>query len=618
MELRTARKVLWVVVSFIIVVILSANPSSLYSADSKKLILLSFDGGMNDLLHEYLDDFPKGRGFSRILKEGIIAKDGMEVSLPSLTATSHVSIITGVEPARHGIVSNNFHIATDPISQATNGFSAKIDSSVKTLWEKVRAQGKKVGVISYPALDNTDERRSADWSVNFSKTRGASSIREFKQTHFTPYTEPFPKGVKSYSTPKVTTLILSPQDEKTINPPVFDHISPRTRRTVQHVFTVIAIDSQNDDQQNYDSLLIDNDSNLKNGYLGLVNETHAWIALSFRSSDALMGSWGKLLSLSPSLTSVQFYVGSISKTVAFPKSFQKLIDEKLGFWPGPPDRKYVNAGFTKEDILTQAIRFSEYLKELTLLGAQTQEWDLLISYQPILDELEHQFLMKDPKQKDYSQQKSESFMKIIREGYLQANKVVDELMTQFKTNLVIISDHGMAPLHRIYYPNRVLALRGYIESSGLTDPDSEQKKYFARAFSSGGLSHVYINLIGRNPNGIVAPGKYEQMRQELIKVFEDEEAIAKVYTREATSELGLNHPNSGDIILVAKPGYHLTDLLNTGASLELATFYGQHGYHPSLPSMKALYAAWGPNIKPKKVTSISYKEIFPLALELLN
>src|SRR3989338_6622914 len=160
------KGVLLIVVIFL--TILSDSPRYVQGGNSTKVIVMSFDGCANQLIQKYLREDFKNKGFGRIEKEGILSP--MHVSLPSLTATSHISIITGASPGQHGIVSNNFHAVTDSILKSTNGFSAPLDPQTPALWEIAKAQGKRVGVMTYPGVDGTDERRTADWGLVYTES----------------------------------------------------------------------------------------------------------------------------------------------------------------------------------------------------------------------------------------------------------------------------------------------------------------------------------------------------------------------------------------------------------------------------------------------------------------
>ncbi|MBI3018917.1 MAG: alkaline phosphatase family protein [Deltaproteobacteria bacterium] len=609
----------FLIVVVLFLTIISDSPTFLQSANSTQVIVMSFDGCANQLMQKYLDTDFKNKGFGRIEKEGILK--AMQVSLPSLTATSHISIITGSAPDQHGIVSNNFHKVTDSILKSTNGFTAEIDPQTPALWETAKAQGKRVGVITYPGLDGTTERRTADWGLIYTNSEHPPFIQVFTKANFQDYAGALPQDIRSYSTPLATTLTLLENKTlaKTDSSLAHHHGNGKNENDtekVKRLFKILAIDSTNDQDKNYDTLIFDEDSDLKNGTTGSASLDQPWAGLGFRSNGVLKGSWCKLLSFEPDLSRIELYVGSLNVTRAYPESFQDLIAEKAGFWPGDPDRK--NPNISDEMILEQALRFSRYLTKVTLLAARTQKWDLLLAYQPILDELGHQFYMAHPKQKDYSTEKSKKYLEIIRQGYLEVNKAVDQMMNELPdTNFIIVSDHGMEPLHTVYYPNRVLAKKGYLPFLTQNEgPDTT--KIRVRSFSSGGVGHVYINLKGREPDGIVSKEDFQRLRQEVVALFKKEPAIAQVWTKEEAEKGGLNHPNSGDIILVGEPGFHLNDDIKTGEPTEPASFYGQHGYDPSLDSMKAIFAAWGHHIAHESPREISYKEVLPFTLNLLK
>src|SRR5688572_32212742 len=69
----------------------------------KHVVLVSIDG----LAASYLDDPRAELPTLRMLaKRGAVAK-GMITSFPSVTWPSHTSLVTGVQPARHGVIGNS-------------------------------------------------------------------------------------------------------------------------------------------------------------------------------------------------------------------------------------------------------------------------------------------------------------------------------------------------------------------------------------------------------------------------------------------------------------------------------------------------------------------------------
>lgn len=612
------------------------TPSRGISSPPSKVILISFDGGSNELLHRFESDLPKGTGFQRIQSEGVLSQQGLEVTFPSLTAPSHISLVTGVPAGRHGIVSNQFHIPGDPIEKSVNGFTYPMEPGVKTVWEIVREQGKKVGGIAYPALDQLSPERSADWGISYTKHLSPGYLFTASKKDFKEYRGSLGHETKSYSPPLYTPFSLNENletESKYSNLFLDTHFGEDFREepsgsAKKHPFYLVAIDSTNDQKVNYDALLIDDDLDPKD-FQGKVDRGQTWLGVRFsRESHAwrsgnLAGSWCKLLSLSPDLTDVQFYVGAVHSTKAYPDLYARQIAQEIGFWPGAPDRGNLGKGVTPEMIVEQSLRLADYLLKATLIGMRLMPWDLILTYQPMLDELEHQFLMIDPSQKDFSEQTSQKYMGYIKQGYLKANEIIEALLAHSRDSghLVVVSDHGMAPLHHLYYPNRVLANRGYIEVDG-GNPEGGKKTFIARAFSSGGISHLYVNLKDRESGGTVRQKDYELIRQELVSIFSEESqkpAVQKVLKREEAETIGLNHPHAGDVILIGNPGYHFTDALAPGNFLEPASFYGQHGYDPTLPVMKGIFAAFGPNLRNDFIQEqMTYKEIPALVQKLLR
>src|SRR5215813_12410541 len=92
------------VVSLISSILLSI--AALSAADGppvRHVVLVSVDGLAASYLDDPRADMPTLR---QLAKAGATAK-GMITSFPSVTWPSHTSLITGVQPARHGVIGNS-------------------------------------------------------------------------------------------------------------------------------------------------------------------------------------------------------------------------------------------------------------------------------------------------------------------------------------------------------------------------------------------------------------------------------------------------------------------------------------------------------------------------------
>jgi predicted AlkP superfamily pyrophosphatase or phosphodiesterase len=124
-------------------------------------VLVSIDG----LAASYLDD-PRAEmpTLRKLAKAGASAK-GMITSFPSVTWPSHTSLITGVQPAKHGVIGNSVWSRTldraltyigDP--ELTKAEAIK----VPTLYDVAHKAGLKCGSVIWPCCNAAD---SLNWVI---------------------------------------------------------------------------------------------------------------------------------------------------------------------------------------------------------------------------------------------------------------------------------------------------------------------------------------------------------------------------------------------------------------------------------------------------------------------
>ena len=110
------------------------------------VIVISIDGFRPAM---YLDSAREGVVLPNLqaLRAAGSAADGVQVSHPSLTYTSHTSLATGVAPARHGIVSNT---RFDPPAGSPRWYYEVNAMKVPAIWDRAKAHGLKTAVASWP------------------------------------------------------------------------------------------------------------------------------------------------------------------------------------------------------------------------------------------------------------------------------------------------------------------------------------------------------------------------------------------------------------------------------------------------------------------------------------
>lgn len=154
-----------------------ASPQFL-AAQAKHVVLISVDGLMPKAYTHPVED---GRYVPNLLamkREGC-ASPGVLGVFPTVTYPSHTSMVTGHNPATHGIVSNE---RFDPFDRTNGGWFWYSDLlKVPTLWDIVRQNKGTTAAVSWPvtvgaAIDyNIPEYRSIRVQDDVSLLRGLST-----------------------------------------------------------------------------------------------------------------------------------------------------------------------------------------------------------------------------------------------------------------------------------------------------------------------------------------------------------------------------------------------------------------------------------------------------------
>jgi predicted AlkP superfamily pyrophosphatase or phosphodiesterase len=118
------------------------TPSAAQPPGARHVILVTIDGFRPDY---YLDTTWHAYTLQSLVREGVHA-NGVNSVFPSITYPSHTTIVTGVQPATHGVYYN------DVFDPATHGKIYWNDSSIHapTLWGAVTAAGMRADALLWP------------------------------------------------------------------------------------------------------------------------------------------------------------------------------------------------------------------------------------------------------------------------------------------------------------------------------------------------------------------------------------------------------------------------------------------------------------------------------------
>jgi predicted AlkP superfamily pyrophosphatase or phosphodiesterase len=571
----------------------STAPAADAAAHPSKVILLSLDGaGAATLQQLHKEGALTAGGFARFYKEGQVA-DRMVPVNPTLTAVNHISLATGYPAAQTGIVSNRFHAAGAPFLETVSGFTAPI--ATETLWEAFDRQGKRVGVVTWPGVDATVRRRTADWGLIWpSEPLRSSALISLDRTAWSRLQgNPLAKGLESRSPIQRALAVVGKEGQ------------------YGREFELAAVDRSDDGKVNYDAIS------------PLVPGEHAylrpgdWARIPCQNPEpnrriATTFCWVKLLSLDPDLGSARVYFNALYENQGYPVTLGMSLAERDLLWPGPPDDHYLEESWQGRpgiDLTTwseQSERFVSFFGSALRVAAGRADWDLILGYIPSIDEAGHELLLTDPAQPGYSAERRDAFAAARKKVWQSVDRELASLLRSVNletTTVVVVSDHGMAPVHTKVDPNVLLRDKGWLTAGADGKPAAGTRVYSALA---GAIAHIYVDPAAPDRDRLINNVKSAFSGWKEGK----SRPIARVLTRREAAAFDLDHPNSGDLVLFAADGYTFdAGGLKSGKALAPTGAYGMHGYPNTDPRMASIYLAIGGGLAPGSAGTVRATDV---------
>ncbi len=584
---------------------------------SGRVILISLDGASAiELRSRYQAGELRGGGFSRFFEEGQVAESLRPVD-PTLTAVNHISLATGFPPAATGIVSNNFRLAGSRWGDRVSGFSAPI--AAETLWEAAQRQGKRAGAWTFPGADDAGPRRRGDWGLTYvGRALHGSAMVSLSRPSFQAV-EPAGESGLAALPPHFGPLRVA-QVELPGDAPGAENDGGRALR-------LIALDRSDDGEENFHELWVGSLAP-KMGSLSRLTPGGWGRVVASEAKFGPTASWLKLLDLPTDLARVRLYVGAEHANQAYPPEFATEFAERGLIWPGPPDDDSLEAawaGSSGIDLATwteQATRFGDFFLDGLTFAAGRPDWDLLLGYVPTIDEAGHQLLLEEQRQPGYTPERKIAFAAARREVWQAVDRGLARLLAAVDlrtTTVMIVSDHGMIPVFARIDPNALLKDAGFatIGPDGRVDPVLSR----ALAISSGGVSHIYLapSLPSLERATLLADlvGRFSRFE------VNGERGIDKVLSHAQLGPLGLDHPNSGDLVLFSRPGFTFAERpLPGGATSGPTDVYGMHGHLYARGSgnrrLAGIYLALGRGVEKRKIGEVKNTDVAPRAAAYLG
>lgn len=622
----------------------------------RKLILIGDDGAIPELVTEFKTELPNLR---KLINKGIFLK--VNPVVPTVTPTNWHTITTGCYVRTHKINGFSYHLPGEAYDKSYPTFNTNLLKKVETIWESAERANKRNIIINYPTafpirVKNSivvggDGLISENWNLlhpQLYKTESAKGEKginiQFRRAKNRPN---IPSSRKE---PLEATISLRSELETSWSEKGWVRKADIRKELKLH-YNLLIFASKN----SYDTLIIDRGKDRKTLAKLKIGEWSQWIiedGLAFRF---------KLLELDGSAKNFKLYRTAVSKIRGwgYPESITEEIIEEIGAYQEGFENLAATGyklGWYDFNVYLEQIEMQvDWLSRTAEYLTKKYPWDLLFIQIHTQDSFNHGLLgFLDKGSRFYTDKKA----KEVKQKFLQSYRTLDKLVGNVvkkcgdeNTYVVVISDHGCCPLRYIVFRLGPLINKGLITYK-------KKGKYYIPDWENSKVYECYgfwVNLKGREPNGIVEQQDYEKIRDEIISALYElrnphngECPVAVALRREEAEKfLGYGGENVSDVVCILKPAYmfgypgvvegkwyhSLPDreptkwadfLLKNHISEEIP--HPGYGAHDTLPganlagfSNSGIFIIAGPNLtRNKKIKEVEMVDIAPTLAYLLG
>ncbi|MGQ9683361.1 MAG: alkaline phosphatase family protein [Anaerolineae bacterium] len=493
---------------------------------------------------------------------------------PPDTAPAHAALATGAFPGGSGIVANRFHRPGDDIDGTVDA-CVTAPLAAEPFWRTAMRRGLYTAAICWPGLSPEMPETLADYTVVPPVVDIPSALHAITLTEASGWSG----DIASFSPPREGVLIL------------------RRDGTAVAELHLLARDTMDDGQINYDAVSISHDRWLAPSAPRL----HAGDTVPVALPPHLMGS-AYLSVVAVSAEAATLYQSPVCYNDAYPAELLQGING-LGHPAPPPDGEALRRGWITPDLYQKQVEIrARWVLSATEYVLARYQPDLLVASTDAAQALQAPFLLLDERQPGYGPEQVAAASRRACAGCRLADEAIGLLMDRLDlktTSLLVVSDHGMAPVHTQVHLNALLRQSGLlVELPGAAGVNRQRSR--ALATGSGGAAHIQINLRGRERGGIVPTESYASVQDEIVARLEalqdttETRLFARILRRQELANLNLEAEGAGDVFVLAAPGVCLSDSLGAASVLAPPPVLGASGYDATIPPMLGIFVAAGP------------------------
>lgn len=547
----------------------------------KKILFLGLDAAMPDLVKKFVAEGVMPNT-AKLMEQGVFSR--LETVFPPLTAAAWTAIVSGAGSGTNGVPSLMVKHPGEELDHWHTSFDRR-EVLCETLWDVAKKMGKKVALINWPETFPMNE--------NFTEVDGvqlAGSLNPPFRYFFMPLWDVASSACFSNKLlhcnqiPGRAVQLQTVLAEGWTNLPESKRPCPEFEITVPPTYVegykmnVLVYATT---EEGYDRMLISESKDASKAITDIAKGDYGpWIVRHFEARDyARDGRFRfQILELSKDGKDFKLYQSAINmaEPYSIPASLTKEVEAVAGAYMEVDDPWSFMDGWMDSDMyLEQLSLHANWWGNATKYILENKEWDMAFSWVGTIDHIEHALYAGiEPSARVYSERTAPFCWHMIREVYRQVDENIGRILENVDLNetyVVLISDHGMTHLDWNPFVKEHLSRAGLLkynldlstdDPSNLSIDWSQTKCHPLEPCHA----HIFVNLKGRDPHGIVEPEDYEKVQEEIINCLmsmKDPETgknvVAYALKKKEAARLGIyegpGFDRVGDVLYAWNPGY---------------------------------------------------------------
>ena len=537
----------------------------------EKVVILGIDSPIAARVYRYAQE-GKLPALQKLMENGVYAPNCL-VPFPTITPPNWTTIATGAWPGTHGITDFDGHIPGDPLDQVHQNLDAR-EVEAEALWTAAERAGKKSIIISWPTSWPTEPKDGYrisgfgnninDWRIDVPR----SVFTQYNLTHdILIATGGYPFGSevvwkKAEGWEGVEHGPRAKEAEVTL-------VIRRSRFQMAPIKWQLLVDAS--EGKGYDTVVVAKAKNKAGVYARL--KLGQWTENIYDSFDTNEGPKPavfrmKMVELSPDAEQLRIFIPGLCGLTGWgaPESIQEEIKSEKGMPMGRAGWESYQMEWIDDQTLVETCELThEWVADAATYLLKNKPWDLYFMHLHTIDWFYHTFSVDlDPATSD-SPETVKRFEAMELTLYQGMDRCYGRILEAVGDNALVIavSDHGAKATMASYSVQDILEKAGLLVYKPTEEGKARQIDWSKTKAVGQRHIHVYVNLKGRDPQGIVEPGEeYERVVQQVLDALHEYRdpktglhPITLALTREDARCLNLDHPKSGDVIYAVDPRF---------------------------------------------------------------